>query len=140
MRSSRISLVRSRKSTARCSAFALRSNEPPDPGSTAIGAFVALWGFWALLAIAWAREELHLRDVVKLAPDFSGGGSRARRPASAARPMVGPPFQFRVSECVSDFLSDRMDQRPDGPCTLRVTVGTYRVLAIDNGLAGTIGN
>ena len=69
MRSSRISLVRSRKSTARCSAFALRSNEPPDPGSTAIGAFVALWGFWALLAIAWAREELHLRDVVKLAPD-----------------------------------------------------------------------
>ena len=33
-------------------------------GSPAIGAFVALWGFWILLVVGWVRGELRTRGVV----------------------------------------------------------------------------
>jgi len=32
-------------------------------GAPAIGAFVALWGFWVLLIVGWARGELHVRST-----------------------------------------------------------------------------
>jgi hypothetical protein len=32
-------------------------------GAPAIGAFVALWGFWVLLIVGWVRGELHVRST-----------------------------------------------------------------------------
>jgi hypothetical protein len=32
-------------------------------GSPAIGGFIAFWGFWILLALAWLREELRVPGI-----------------------------------------------------------------------------